>query len=122
MNTKNATCLAGIGLVCMLVAFAVMSFTGCEEATGLNGLSIVPSSVRLNPLSNSNYVDFAVSSSVSNDLVLPIEWSVSNPDLGYIDYRGGYKARYFRNPVNGDNVITVRDQYNNEGSALVKQY
>ncbi|MEI6809137.1 MAG: hypothetical protein WCN95_10480 [bacterium] len=122
MNTKNATRLAGVGMVCMMAAFAVMSFTGCEEVTGLNGLSITPSSIRLNPLSNSNYVDFAVNNSVSNDLALPIMWNVSNPALGYIDYRGGYKARYFRYPASGDNVITARDQYANEGSALVKQY
>jgi len=122
MTNKRAASFAGACVICVLVAFAVLNFAGCEDATGLSGLTITPSAAQLNIGSNSNWVDFVVSGGVSsNDLALPIQWTVSKPELGYIANSSGYRARYFRYTAGGDNVIIARDQYDNEGYALVKQ-
>jgi len=121
MTNKKTATLAGACLVCVLVVFAAMNFTGCEDASGLTGLTITPSVVQVNTGSNSNWVDFVVSGVISNTMALPIQWTVSKPELGYIAHSSGFSARYFRYAVDGDNVIIARDQYDNEGYALVKQ-
>lgn len=123
MKNNKLMRLAGVCLVCALAAFAVVNFAGCEEATGLTDLTISPQYVQFKSFAvSSNYVDFVASTVVSNDLALPIAWSVSKPELGYISESAGYRARYVRYQANGDNVITAIDQYGNQGSAMVKQW
>lgn len=56
-----------------------------------------------------------------NDLSYPLEWSVSNPAMGTIIRSSGDTALYRMNAVSGHQVITVRDQYGNEGYASVYQ-
>jgi hypothetical protein len=59
---------------------------------------------------------------VSGNLALPLEWSVSNSGLGNIISASGSNATYRANSgKTGDNVVTVKDQYGNEGSAVVTQ-
>lgn len=94
--------------------------TGCEEASGLDGLSVTPESKTLGGSSNETSVVFTAA--VSNTLALPLEWRVSNSALGNITSHSGTKAVYVANSgKKGNNVITVRDQYDNEGSAVVTQ-
>jgi hypothetical protein len=95
--------------------------TGCEEASGLDGLSVTPESTTLGGASNLTSVVFTAAVS-NNPLALPLEWRVSNSALGNIVSHSGDKAVYVANSgKKGNNVITVRDQYDNEGSAVVTQ-
>lgn len=105
-------------MVAVLIAGAVV-FSGCEEATGLQGLTITPNSVTLT--TGTNTVVFKVTGGVSNDLQLPFMWSVSDSSLGTIIASSGYTATYKRTDNNGENLVTVIDQYDNEGYATVDQ-
>ena len=61
------------------------------------------------------------SSNLSSHLLLPLEWSVSNPAMGRIMASGGYSAVYESYGPRGQNYITVRDQAGREGIAAVEQ-
>jgi hypothetical protein len=110
-----------IMMAMVAVAGAVLWMgTGCEEADGLKGLAVSPATVTLGGSNAASAVEFTAA--VSNNLALPLEWRVSDPSLGDIRSQSGAKAIYTLNPgQKGDNVITVRDQYKNEGSAIVTQ-
>jgi hypothetical protein len=103
-----------------VTAIGGAGLTGCEPAKGLHGLTVEPSHAVLKP--GSNVVDFTVSSQTNaGALALPLEWSVSDPSLGNILYKSGWTARYEGGSANGENTVAVRDQYDNEGYATVKQ-
>jgi len=55
------------------------------------------------------------------ELSMPLVWTVSNPQLGYIGSSGGASASYLALDAHGDNAITVVDQYGAEGVATVRQ-
>jgi hypothetical protein len=56
------------------------------------------------------------------ELSLPLQWSVSRPELGIIVASGGYAATYMAaDGTTGDNTVLVKDQYEAEGFALVRQ-
>jgi hypothetical protein len=94
--------------------------TGCEEAKGLQGLQVNPSSVVM--ATNGQITIFTVTGGVTNEsLALPLTWRVSDEGLGRITYNAGYVAGYQRFSPNGVNTIIVRDQYENEGYATVRQ-
>ncbi len=111
--------ISGIGVALVMGMMAIGVWSGCEQAEGINGLAISPSSATLGgSSSNSTVVAFTVS--VSGALALPLEWRVSNPGLGVIVSHSGSNAVYKANSgAKGDNIVTVRDQYGNEGSAVV---
>jgi len=106
-------CFAGV----VIVAVALLQ-SGCEEAKGLQGLTVDPSSVTLT--TNGQTQVFTVTG-VTNDMALPLTWTVSNEGLGQIISSMGYTAVYQRFAPNGMNSITVRDQYDNEGFASIRQ-
>ena len=114
----SATLLASVAVFAGFVS-AMSLLSGCEEASGLRGLLVSPENVTL-PV-GSNTVVFTVTGGVTNELALPFEWWVSNPSLGSIIGASGRSATYRRSDNNGENVVTVRDQYDNEGYAVVKQ-
>jgi hypothetical protein len=96
----------------------VAIMAGCEVAKGLRGLTISPSSVELSM--DSNIVEFAVVGDTNNIMALPLEWSVDNPRMGYIVRHSGWSA-WYRGTAYGESIVTARDQYDNEGSAVVRQ-
>ena len=109
-----------------LLAVACMGLTsvlivGCEEAKGIHGIELVPPSASLGVTINggTNLVNFTAL--ISSDLSLPLKWSVANAALGTITFSGS-NAVYVANPQPGDNIVTVRDQHDNEGSAVVHQF
>lgn len=106
-----------VGCICV----GAMLQTGCEEAEGLDGLTIDPSSATLT--TNGQTVVFTVTGGITNrTLALPLSWSVSDGSLGQILNSSGYSATYQRNgDALGSNTITARDQYENEGYATVRQ-
>ena len=108
-------------LVAAIMAMGAWMWTGCESAGNTGGISISPSSVVLGGSSNVTRVA-SFTATVSDALALPLSWRVSTPDLGTIISASGSNATYKANPgMTGDNVVTVRDQYGNEGSAVVSQ-
>jgi hypothetical protein len=50
---------------------------------------------------------------------MPLVWSVSDPARGIIRASGGLMAIYEGQNVAGNNTITVRDQGDNSGIAVV---
>ncbi len=107
-----------LALGCLLVA----GLSGCEQGNGLDELRVTPSSVVLTP--GSNTVDFAVgedTNATPDSLALPLKWSVSDPSLGTILHHSGWTARYQRSGRDGENVVTVEDQFGQKGYARVKQ-
>lgn len=109
-----------------LMSAAVLTFgfliAGCETGGDTVALSVEPPFVDLTGV-NSNTVltqTFTVTGGL-RELSLPLEWSVSNPNLGTIASSGGSSASYVRTGSHGDNSIMVVDQYGAEGVATVRQ-
>lgn len=106
--------------VTLTIVLAALLQSGCEQATGLNGLQVDPSSATLT--TNGQTTVFTVTGGITNEtLALPLSWRVSDEALGRITYSSGYSGVYQRTEVNGSNTIIVRDQYDNEGFATVQQ-
>ncbi len=57
--------------------------------------------------------------STNTSLTLPLVWSVSDPARGIIRASGRLTAIYEGQNVAGNNAITVRDQGDNSGIAVV---
>ncbi|MEI6789412.1 MAG: hypothetical protein WCL49_13125 [bacterium] len=109
------------GLAAVLSVMAIGVWTGCESAGGTGGVSISPANPVLGS-SSSNTTAVVFTASVSGQLALPLAWSVSNPTLGTIISASGSNATYKANEGRtGDNIVTVKDQYDNQGSAVVTQ-
>lgn len=114
--------MATVCLVMAILGMGAWVWTGCESAGGTGGVAISPSSKVLGGESSNatSVVDFTAQ--VTDPLALPLSWRVSNAALGNIISASGSNATYKANSgAKGDNVITVRDQYENEGSAVVTQ-
>ncbi len=133
-------------IISLLLVLSVGLFLcGCEESKGNEGLIISPSSRNMSDAGTPRWFavigknDAADSSSDSStstgtntestvtsemalsDLSYPLEWSVSNPALGTITESSGDSALYQKNNASGQQTITARDQYGNEGYAAVYQ-
>ena len=63
----------------------------------------------------------ASSTNLSDRVMLPLEWSVSDPGLGRIASSGGYNAVYESYGGDGQNYITAKDQFDRKGVAVVVQ-
>ena len=132
------------GAVCLsvLVSAAALFMTGCDEAEGLETILISPSDTEMTTREHSIWLTASfpgatkqngddtnstttvnVGDPVDPDdiLHLPLEWDVTNPSLGQVIEAGGTSALYVRNPSLGVNTIVVRDQYDNEGYAKIRQ-
>ena len=102
--------------------FAGVVFSGCESATGINGLPVIPDSATL---SGTN-LSVTISATVQSDLALPLQWSESAPSLGSL-FTSGSNAVYTANVasgtqlVTGTQVVTVKDQYGNVGTCAIVQ-
>jgi len=108
-----------MSMVVVLIAVAMGVWSGCEQAEGLDGLSVNPPAAILGDSSNTT-TTVAFTASISGPLALPLEWRVSNSGLGWIASHSGSNAVYKGTTgAKGDNIITARDQYGNEGSAVV---
>jgi hypothetical protein len=111
--------ISGIVVVAVMTIMAIGAWTGCEQAEGIDGISLNPPAATIGG-SSSNGTSVAFTANVSGALALPLEWRVSNASLGWIANHSGSNAVYKGNRnAKGDNIITVRDQYGNEGSAVV---
>ncbi len=110
----------GVGIV--LMAMAAWVWTGCESAGGTEGITLSSDSKIIGSGSSNTTSSVVFTAQVSGNLALPLEWRVANSGLGNIISASGSNATYQANSgKTGDNVITVKDQYGNEGSAVVTQ-
>lgn len=119
MTTKR---LVLAGVMAAIVGAGCWLMTGCESAEGTDGISLSPASVTLGGSSSNATSAVVFTASVKGSLALPLSWRVSNSTLGTIVSQSGSNATYRANEGRtGDNIITVSDQYGNEGSAVVAQ-
>ena len=73
---------------------------------------------------NKASVDSSASSSTNflgSQILLPLEWRVSNGALGRIASSAGYSAIYESYGGKGQNYVTVEDQFGRQGVAVVEQ-
>jgi hypothetical protein len=109
---------------CLLSVTCAVIITGCETGGDTTALTVEPSFVDLTSSSNGTtgvLTQTFTATGGLRTLSLPLEWSVSNPDLGSIAASGGYTASYVRTHASGDNSIIARDQYGAEGVATIRQ-
>ena len=115
MKTVNTWFTIGI----IIAGLAGVVIVGCESTkTTDNVITITPA----NPTLTNDYqtVMFTASANGTNtSLVLPLSWSVSNPERGTISASGSMMAVYQGTRLGGENMVTVRDQGDNEGVAIV---
>jgi hypothetical protein len=117
---KRAMSLFSLVFAGGAIVLSALLQTGCEEAKGLQGLQVDPSSATLR--TNNQTVVFTVTGGITNEtLALPLYWAVKDEGLGRIVSSSGFMAIYQRTDRNGVNAVTVRDQYENEGYATVDQ-
>lgn len=109
-------------LLAVVVAVVSSLLAGCEEGKGTHALVVTPSYVDLTTGTASNITQtFSVTGGL-RELSLPLTWSVADLSLGKIGAAGGVSASYFANTnLHGVNTIIVKDQYDAEGIATVKQ-
>lgn len=122
--------ICSLSLMMLAVTMGFL-FSGCETGDGTTALTVSPTEVTLISDTNSSATvmtaTFTVGSSTNSlsgglrILSLPLEWSVTDPNLGSISAVGGTTAIYIRNNNVGVNTIIVRDQYGAEGVATVNQ-
>ena len=116
---RRLTYACVLPLVLVLAVAVFLGVTGCERANGLAGLIIVPANVTLTP--STNTVVFTATG-ITNELALPLAWSVTDAALGAIIGTSGYTATYRATEgALGDNTVIVIDQFENEGLAIVRQ-
>jgi len=107
-------------LFVLSVFLIALTQSGCEEAKGVGGLEVDPSSVTLSADDTSEVLE-VVGGIADNTLALPLEWRVSDPSLGQIVAMSGRTAVYRRTSANGVNTVTVRDQFEREGYVTITQ-
>jgi hypothetical protein len=113
--------LIGVLALALVVVGAVFLVTSCE-----NVQTAQDSVLNVNPamlvVTGRVVATFSVSTLNTNgQLYLPLEWTVSDPELGTIDHSDGLTAVYMMNDRVGVNTITVRDQAGASGLAVVDQ-
>jgi len=119
---KKTTYYFAASILSLMVLLGTFMVSGCEDGAGTTALVVTPVEVNLTSSSFSNTVTFSVSSNSLRELSLPLAWSVSNPFLGNIASSAGVSASYSRTPGrHGVNVVIVKDQYDAEGLATVRQ-
>ena len=117
MKMRNAWLLGAMSLA---VAIG-LTLLGCDTTeTTDSALSVTPSSVVLTNAADT--VAFTAASGGTNaTLVLPLVWTVSDDSLGIIKSSAGVTAIYESKGKVGNNTVTVRDQGQAEGIAMVNQ-
>ncbi|MEI6514741.1 MAG: hypothetical protein WCO77_02080 [bacterium] len=116
--------MSKLSAVCVAVVFMALGMwvlTGCDSAEGVDGVGVSPAAVTLGGSATNATTAVVFTAQVKDALALPLEWSVSSPALGIIISHSGSNATYKANAATGENIVTVRDQYGNEGSAVVTQ-
>ena len=114
---KRMSIWLSVGLI--VAAVAGLALVGCETTKSeANVITLTPATATLTN-DYATVVFTASFSGTSNSLALPLQWSVSNPERGTITASGSMMAIYRATWRGEENVVTVRDQGDNEGTAIV---
>ncbi len=119
MKTRNVCLLCTV----LLIGAAGVALTGCES-TGTTDSAITITGSSSNITGKAAVTLTAVLAGGTNSttsLALPLVWTVSDSFLGGIKSSAGVTAIYQSTGKVGNNAITVRDQGDSEGVAVVSQ-
>jgi hypothetical protein len=123
MKTVRLSVLVAVALTMA----ATLLWVGCEESTTDMTIAVSPASIGV---TNNHVITFVASlpgattnsNGTAEQLDFPLEWNLSNWNLGTILEAKGDSAIYMTTPGRaGPNVITVTDQAGREGSAAIAQ-
>ena len=115
-----------------LVVFCVCAalIAGCESSSKSGTLGILPGTYVLMQGAQRVLVFTVVDGSGGTNaagtaqlggMSLPVDWSVSNRELGEIIATDGQRGTYTRTALGGVNIVTARDQSGSEVIATVEQ-
>ena len=113
------SCFSIVFVFLVIASLSILQM-GCEDAKGLDGLTIEPGNITIS--TNGMTVVLEVTGGITNrSLALPLAWSVSDGNIGQIVSSSGLTATYRRNSGGGSvNTVTAIDQYSNEGYATIR--
>jgi hypothetical protein len=119
MKTRNAW-LLGMAVIAGVVGVVL---TGCETTESAN--SSIAITLSSSTITNKAAVTMTAAASggtnSTTSLALPLVWTASDAALGGIKSSAGVTAIYQSTGKVGNNVITVRDQGESEGIAVITQ-
>lgn len=118
---KRTTGLIVAGMVAAICAFVCIS--GCETTQDASSaLTVTLSADTITGAGATVTATASTEATATNTVVaLPLKWSVSDSSLGYIKASSGMEAVYESTGKKGSNIITVRDQGDAEGMAVITQ-
>lgn len=123
MNRKDggiALMVLVAGLLSIVLALSGLLLAGCDAVdTPDSVIAVTPSSTSV--AAKATKVFTANPANSNAVLNLPLEWSVSDSSLGNIIASEGLNAVYLAGTATGNNIITVRDQGEAMGIAVVNQ-
>jgi hypothetical protein len=112
---KRLALIGWVGIMAMAVALG-LGGVGCDTVTDATTVITFEKALLT---ATGLYAEVLVVLDTNATLYLPLRWSVSDPSLGTITSQGGLTALYQGTARPGVNTITVRDQGDAEGIALV---
>jgi hypothetical protein len=119
MKTRNAW-LLGMAVIAGVVGVVL---TGCETTESAD--SAITITLSSSTITNKAAVTMTAAASggtnSTTSLALPLVWTASDAALGGIKSSAGVTAIYQSTGKVGNNVITVRDQGESEGIAVITQ-
>lgn len=107
-----------IASLVLMAALVLVSVSGCEDRDTDANIAVTPQTTDLVGPGDTVVL---VAADPDGDLVMPLVWSVSNPAIGGILSANGDSAVYESNGTRGQNTITVLDETDSEGVAVVEQ-
>ena len=110
-DNKGVSMKAAMSLVAVMAVVVVggIIIGGCETTQSSDNVIVAtPASVTLN--ASNLVVTFSVTPGTNASLVLPLDWSVTDPALGNITNSASLTATYQSNGSTGVNTVVVHDQ------------
>jgi hypothetical protein len=104
-----------IACVCVLV------FSGCERTDTDLVLVLEPENIQITEGESITVRASLPSGDDTRQIYYPLEWSLSDPDIGALRGAAGDTVVYEAGPFAGAGSITVRDQIGATGSASITQ-
>lgn len=118
MKLTNAK---AVGAWVVALALGMAALCGCESTDSeSSAITVTPAQTQVTDRLATVSLT-AASADATMELVLPLVWTVSDASLGSIKSSAGLTAVYESNGRVGNNTITVRDQNDREGIAVVNQ-
>lgn len=108
--------------VVALVALALLN-VGCESTESADSsITVTPADSELQGEASVALVaSLAGGTNTEEQLILPLEWRVADPEYGSISSDGGVTAIYTSNGKVGATAVTVEDQIGRRGAASITQ-